>query len=182
MDPARQPAPDDASRVVAAGTGARCAPDWALVAPYRDRLVAVARRRGLSLPDAQDVAHHVLCRAVERGGLDCARVEAVLVKAVDARCAGLRDEAARHAALLARTSGDDRLAVSVDDAVCDRAQATWLLGKLPVRERVVVTLSAAGETVTGIAARTGLSYATVDRLLSRGRKELRRLAGLRSAR
>lgn len=150
---------------------------WALVAPHRARLIAAARERGLSLPDAQDAAHHVMCRAVERGVLDPARAEATLVKAVAARCTEVVADNARREQALVRTRGDDRLEGAMEEAVCDRAQARWLLGKLPARERDVVVLSVAGETVTGIAAATGLSYPTVDRLLSRARKELRRLAG-----
>jgi RNA polymerase sigma factor (sigma-70 family) len=151
---------------------------WALVVPFRDRLVALARARGLSSHDAQDVAHHVLCRAVERGSLDPDRVEAYLVRAATTRCQDLLLAARRQEELLARSHGDDRLAGRVDEAVCDRAHLTWLLGKLPAREQKVVLLSVSGETVTGIAAATGLSYPTVDRLLSRARKEMRRLAGL----
>jgi RNA polymerase sigma factor (sigma-70 family) len=150
---------------------------WALVAPYRHRLVAVARRHGLSVHDAQDVAHNVLCGAVEHGHLDAERVEPYLVRLVVARCRDLDSDAARHAAMLARTRGDDRLVGRVDDAVCDQAHARWLLGRLPARERTVIELSVAGETVTGIANATGLSYPTVDRLLSRARKEMRKIAG-----
>ena len=149
---------------------------WALVAPLRGRLIAVGRARGLSPEDAQDVAHHVMCRAVERGCLDPPRVEASLVKAVLSRCHELGEEAGRHARFLARSAGDDRLAGPLEDTVCDRAEADWLLAKLPARERRCVELSVRGETVTAIAAKTGLSYPTVDRLLSRARREMRRLA------
>jgi RNA polymerase sigma factor (sigma-70 family) len=150
---------------------------WALVAPLRDRLVTVALARGLSPEDAQDVAHSVMCRAVERGLDDPRRVEPVLVKAVAVRCRELREEQERQERHLVRTRADDRLADTVDEAVCDRAHAHWLLARLPDRERRVLALSVDGETVTGIAARTGLSYPTVDRLLSRARKELRRIGG-----
>ncbi|HWL37779.1 MAG TPA: sigma-70 family RNA polymerase sigma factor [Frankiaceae bacterium] len=160
------------------GEGLTRAELWALVAPYRGRLIAVARRRGLSLQDAQDVAHNVLCAAVECAHLDAARVESFLVRLTVTRCRELEGDAARRAAMLARSRGDDRLVGHVEDAVCDEAHARWLLARLPARERSVIELSVAGETVTGIASATGLSYPTVDRLLSRARKEMRRLAGV----
>lgn len=167
LAPAPQPTTSDPAR----------AETWALVAPYRGRLVGAARKQGLSLHDAQDVAHNVLCGAVEHGHLDADRVEPFLVRLVVARCREFEAATARRAAMLARTCGDDRLAGRVEDAVCDRAHARWLLARLPARERSVIELSVAGETVTGIASATGLSYPTVDRLLSRARKEMRRIAG-----
>lgn len=149
--------------------------EWLLVAPYRDRLVALARGHGLSLDDAQDVAHHVLCAAVERG-VDPERAGAALAKAVTQRSRDVLAATERQERLLARTRADDRLVGGVDEAVCDREHLAWLLDQLPERERRVLVLSSAGTTVTGIAELTGLSYPTVDRLLSRARKELRRLA------
>ena len=166
---------DRAQRQVPAPPAVPRAQEWAHVAPYRDRLVALARGHGLSADDAQDVAHHALCAAVERG-VGPERAGAVLVKAVERRSREVLAEAERQERLLARTRADDRLVGGVDEAVCDREHLAWLLGRLPERERRVLVLSSAGTTVTGIAELTGLSYPTVDRLLSRGRKELRRLA------
>lgn len=156
-----------------AGTTA-LAPDgaWACVTPYRERLVALARGHGLTPEEAEDVAHSALCAVVERG-VDPHRAGAELARATARRSREVLAENERQARLLALTRADDRLVGREDEAVCDRVQLGWLLATLPERERRVLVLSANGMPVTSIAELTGLSYPTVDRLLSRARKSLR---------
>lgn len=157
-----------------AGTTA-LAPDgaWACVTPYRERLVALARGHGLTPEEAEDAAHSALCAVVERGVADPRRAGAELARATARRSKEVIAENERQARLLALTRADDRLVGRMDEAVCDRVQLGWLLATLPERERRVLVLSANGMPVTSIAELTGLSYPTVDRLLSRARKALR---------
>lgn len=152
---------------------------WALIAPHRARLVALARRHGMSPEDAQDIAHEVMCDIVQYDHLDADTIIGLLVVATRSRCADAVRTAIRRRRILARTLGDERLYGGVEEATCDRAQARTVmaeLGRLPERDRVIMLQRIEGRTPEQIAASTGASYSTVDRVLSKTRARLRKIA------
>jgi DNA-binding CsgD family transcriptional regulator len=65
---------------------------------------------------------------------------------------------------------------TVEEAVCDQAEAKWLAGRsadLPIRQAEVLSLRAQGFDLAQISQRTGLSYQAVRSLLARARRALR---------
>jgi RNA polymerase sigma factor (sigma-70 family) len=79
---------------------------------------------------------------------------------LDARLEGIDD-----AGLLARSPGPDEVA--------EQRAKLELLGVLPVRQRMVLVLQAAGFSYDETAACRGMSRRTVERQIMRGRQELR---------
>ena len=149
---------------------------WTLVAPHRDDLLAVARRRCPTPQDAEDCVHEAMVRAVAYPQLDPARV-ARLLTAITMRVSA--DAVRRRGAEL---RGRPRLILvphqmePPDEAVADHYEALWLaeqVARLPERERQVFERRVAGLSVGETASLLQLSYKSVEGAFTRARKRLR---------
>lgn len=149
---------------------------WALVAPHRDHLLAVAQRRCPTTADAEDCVHEAMVRTVAYPPLDPDRVGA-LVTAMVVRVAA--DHARRRGAELrgrARLATVPEQEAAPGEALADGDEARWLaeqVQRLPERERQVFEHRAAGLTATQTASVLQLSYKAVESAFTRARSRLR---------
>ncbi|MGP3947874.1 RNA polymerase sigma factor [Streptomyces sp. 7N604] len=142
---------------------------------HREHLLRVARRRSASIDDAEDAVHEAMIRAAERTNVDVDRLGPWLTTVTMRLCIDRFRQVTREAEVHTRsalaTPGD----VTIEEAVCDRAEAKWLADRstgLPARQRKVLELRAQGLDLARIAQRTGLSYEAVRSLLARARRTL----------
>ncbi|MFF3904569.1 sigma-70 family RNA polymerase sigma factor, partial [Streptomyces sp. NPDC001848] len=149
---------------------------WKRMWSHREHLLKVARRRSMSLEDAEDAVHEAMLRAAERPDLDDERLGAWLTTVTMRLCVDryrqVNREAEVHTSPTLLTPGP----VPVDEAVCDRAEARWLAvrsGELPARQAEALRLKSEDLDVGQVAVRMGLSYRTVESLLARARRTLR---------
>lgn len=149
---------------------------WARVWSHRDHLLRVARRRSVSMEDAEDVVQEAMVRAAERTNVDHDRLGAWLTSVTMRLCVDrfrqINREANAHLRSVLATPGKD----TAEEVVCDRSEAEWLAARsseLPERQEQVLSLMAQGFDLTQIAHETGLSYQAVRSLLARARKTLR---------
>ncbi|MFE6805579.1 sigma-70 family RNA polymerase sigma factor [Streptomyces sp. NPDC057681] len=158
---------------------------WPRIWSHRERLLEVARRVCMSAEDAEDAVHEAMLRAVERPELDGEPLgdwlRSVTVRLCADRYQQVRREVEAGRRAMAATAG----AAPLDEAVCDRDEARWLArrsGELPARQAEALWLRAEDLDVGQVARRMGLSYRTVESLLARARRTLRRaLAGTLAA-
>jgi RNA polymerase sigma-70 factor (ECF subfamily) len=151
---------------------------WRLLAPYRDEIVELVRRRGLPLADAEDCAHEALVRVVAFPALDEGRAVQLLRTVawrlvIDAHRRRGRDVRAR-----ARLRCEAEPAPP-EEAVLDRAEARWLVGRvaeLPAREREVITVRLQGKQSAEAATALGITLDAADSAFRRARLHLRLLA------
>lgn len=161
---------------LAAPADAELAARWTTVAPYREELLAIARRRCPTPQDAEDCVQEAMLRAVAYPRLDPARV-GPLLSAITVRLSA--DLARRRSTEL---RGQPRL-VTVpqqtalpEEALADRDEARWLaeqVERLPERERQVFAHRAAGLSATETASALHLSYKAVESAFTRARGRLR---------
>jgi RNA polymerase sigma factor (sigma-70 family) len=152
---------------------------WLHIWSHREQLLKVARRRTVSLEDAEDAVHEAMLRASERPYLDDERLGAWLTTVTMRLCVDRHRQFTRDAQM------PGHLAYitlpPVEDEVCDRAEARWLAGRseeLPPRQAEALRLKAEDLDVGQVAREMGLNYRTVESLLARARRTLRRsLAG-----
>ncbi|MFF4546754.1 sigma-70 family RNA polymerase sigma factor [Streptomyces sp. NPDC001435] len=149
---------------------------WQRMWSHREQLLKVARRRSMSLEDAEDAVHEAMLRAAERPDLDDERLGAWLTTVTMRLCVDRYRQVNREA----KVSGSPTLVapgpVPIDEAVCDRAEARWLAvrsGELPARQAEALRLKSEDLDVGQVAVRMGLSYRTVESLLARARRTLR---------
>jgi RNA polymerase sigma factor (sigma-70 family) len=130
----------------------------------------------MSLEDAEDAVHEALLRAVESPHLDDERIGAWLTTVVVRLCADRYRQVDREARAGSRGALAAPEPVPIDEAVCDRAEASWLAGRsaeLPARQAQALRLKSEDLEVGQVAQRMGLSYRTVESLLARARRTLR---------
>ncbi|MDQ0993781.1 RNA polymerase sigma factor [Streptomyces sp. V3I7] len=149
---------------------------WQRMWSHREQLLKVARRRSMSLEDAEDAVHEAMLRAAERPDLDEERLGAWLTTVTVRLCVDRYRQVNRETAVRARPPLHSPGPVPVEEAVCDRAEARWLAvrsGELPARQAEALRLKSEDLDVGQVAVRMGLSYRTVESLLARARRTLR---------
>lgn len=149
---------------------------WALVLPHRDYLVRIAMHRGLPAADAEDCAHEAMVRCVEFEGLDDTRVLQFLAATTARLCVDKHRRSARDERASVRLRSWYADEPSPEEHVCDRAEAAWVATQadlLPESQRRALTSKAAGLACADVAATLGVSYKSVESLLSRARLQLR---------
>jgi RNA polymerase sigma factor (sigma-70 family) len=150
---------------------------WQRIWSEREQLLKVARRRSVCVEDAEDAVHEAMVRAWERPDLDESRVGAWLTTVTVRLCVDRRRQVSRETdvqGLVPAASWQS----SVEEAVCDRLEANWLAqrsSELPPRQAHALWLKSSNLDVAQVAEEMGLSYRTVESLLARGRRTLRRL-------
>ncbi|MFF4354750.1 sigma-70 family RNA polymerase sigma factor [Streptomyces sp. NPDC001530] len=154
---------------------------WQRMWSHREQLLKVARRRSMSLEDAEDAVHEAMLRAAERPDLDDERLGAWLTTVTMRLCVDRYRQVNREAEVRDSPRLTAPGPVPVEEAVCDRAEARWLAvrsGELPARQAEALRLKSEDLDVGQVAVRMGLSYRTVESLLARARRTLRNsLAG-----
>lgn len=142
---------------------------------HRRRLLALARGRGVSRDDAEDVVAEALLRALEFEDLNEDLLPNFLTTVTIRLCADLharKSVAIRHQHRLTMPGE----VAGPDEAVCDRAEAEWVAGMvaaLPSRQRDVLQARAHGESCESIARRNRMTYKAVESTLSRARATIR---------
>lgn len=168
------------------GSADACSADrWQRVWSHRERLLKVARRRSVNVEDAEDAVHEAMVRATERGDVDDARLGAWLTLVTARLCIDRFRQVGREADAHTRSVRATPVHSTVEETVCDRAEAKWLADRrsdLPARQAEVLGLRAQGLDLAQIAQQTGLSYQATRSLLARARRTLlAALAGTLSA-
>lgn len=168
---------DTNGEVVRSDAGGGCpSVRWQRIWSHREQLLKVARRRSASVEDAEDAVHEAMVRAAERANVDDDRLGAWLTSVTVRLCVDrfrqVNREARAHTRWVRTFPGE----VTVEEAVCDRAEAAWLAGRsgdLPKRQAEALGLQAEGLDLSEIARGMGLSYRAVQSLLARARRTLR---------
>ncbi|MFD7401994.1 sigma-70 family RNA polymerase sigma factor [Streptomyces sp. NPDC059866] len=154
---------------------------WERMWSHREHLLKVARRRSMSLEDAEDAVHEAMLRAAERPDLDDERLAGWLTTVTIRLCVDRYRQVNREAEVRTSPTLIAPGPVPVEEAVCDRAEARWLAvrsSELPARQAEALRLKSEDLDVGQVAVRMGLSYRTVESLLARARRTLRNsLAG-----
>ncbi|GCB44895.1 sigma-70 family RNA polymerase sigma factor [Streptomyces sp. NL15-2K] len=149
---------------------------WQRMWSHREQLLKVARRRSMSLEDAEDAVHEAMLRAAERPDLDDERLAAWLTTVTMRLCVDRYRQVNREVEVRTSPTLIAPGPVPVEEAVCDRAEARWLAvrsGELPARQAEALRLKSQDLDVGQVAVRMGLSYRTVESLLARARRTLR---------
>ncbi len=149
---------------------------WALIAPHRDYLLRLARRRTPTEQDAEDCVHEAMLRCAQFDGLDESRVVALLTSVTTRLCVDLHRTRSAQDRAAHRLAGEPAVAPSHEDAVCDQAEAVWvagLAGSLPRRQRDAVAARAATDSGAEAAHLLGLSYKSIEAALGRARHTVR---------
>ncbi|MCX4820231.1 sigma-70 family RNA polymerase sigma factor [Streptomyces sp. NBC_01142] len=154
---------------------------WQRAWSHREQLLKVARRRSMSVEDAEDAVHEAMLRAAENPHLDDERLGAWLTTVTMRLCIDRHRQVNREAEVHSSAGLVPPGPAPVEEAVCDRAEAKWLAvrtGELPARQAEALRLKSEDLDVGQVAHEMGLSYRTVESLLARARRSLRNsLAG-----
>ncbi|MFF3325319.1 RNA polymerase sigma factor [Streptomyces sp. NPDC002889] len=149
---------------------------WQRAWAHREQLLKVARRRSMSLEDAEDAVHEAMLRAAENPHLDEERLGAWLTTVTMRLCVDRYRQVNRETEVRSSPRLLAPVPVPVEEAVCDRAEARWLARRsdeLPARQAEALWLKAEDLDVGQVATKMGLSYRTVESLLARARRTLR---------
>ncbi|MEU0271289.1 sigma-70 family RNA polymerase sigma factor [Streptomyces sp. NPDC006307] len=149
---------------------------WQRAWSHREHLLKVARRRSMSLEDAEDAVHEAMLRAAEQPHLDDERLGAWLTTVTMRLCVDRYRQVHRDADPGRTAALVPPGPAPVDELVCDRAEAKWLAvrsGELPARQAEALWLKSEDLDVGQVAHKMGLSYRTVESLLARARRTLR---------
>ena len=150
---------------------------WALVAPHREQLLAIARRRCATPEDAEDCVQEAMVRTVAHPRLDPERAAALATTITQRLSVDLvRRRCVEHRGRPRLAMLPEQAAAPPDEATLDEGEARWLAGplnRLPERERQVFEHRAAGFSVTETATRLQLSYKAVESAFTRARNRLR---------
>ncbi|MER7111742.1 RNA polymerase sigma factor [Streptomyces sp. NPDC000229] len=149
---------------------------WQRAWSHREHLLKVARRRSMSLEDAEDAVHEAMLRAAEQPHLDDERLGAWLTTVTMRLCVDRHRQVRREADPGRAAALVPPGPAPVDELVCDRAEAKWLArrsGELPARQAEALWLKSEDLDVGQVAHKMGLSYRTVESLLARARRTLR---------
>ncbi|MBZ9643598.1 RNA polymerase sigma factor [Streptomyces sp. PSKA30] len=152
--------------------------EWQRLWSHREALLKVARRRSVSIEDAEDAVQEAMVRAVENPEVDRERLGAWLTSVTVRLCVDRHRQLNRDAALglRARSVLTGPHIGSPEATVCDRAEAQWLALQstaLPRRQAEALHLKAQDLDVTQVAQRMGLTYKATESLLGRARQTLR---------
>ncbi|WP_328394633.1 sigma-70 family RNA polymerase sigma factor [Streptomyces sp. NBC_00390] len=149
---------------------------WQRAWAHREQLLKVARRRSVSLEDAEDAVHEAMLRAAENPHLDDERLGAWLTTVTMRLCVDRHRQVNRENEVRSSPRLLAPVPVPVEEAVCDRAEAMWLAHRsdeLPARQAEALWLKSEDLDVGQVAVKMGLSYRTVESLLARARRTLR---------
>lgn len=149
---------------------------WSESWAHREELLRIARRRSVSHADAEDAVSEAILRSCADGQVDSSRAGAWLTSVTTRLCADAARERARHPKRVAYQLRQGLTGATHEQAICDRAEATWLsqhLDQLPQRQRRALELRAEGRDVGSIAAEMGTSYKVTEGLLQRARAQMR---------
>ncbi|MFD7443371.1 sigma-70 family RNA polymerase sigma factor [Streptomyces sp. NPDC059909] len=149
---------------------------WQRAWSHREQLLKVARRRSMSIEDAEDAVHEAMLRAAEHPHLDDERLGAWLTTVTMRLCVDRYRQVNREAEVRSSPTLIAPSQAPVDEVVCDRAEAKWLAvrsGELPARQAEALWLKSEDLDVGQVAVKMGLSYRTVESLLARARRTLR---------
>lgn len=149
---------------------------WQRAWSHREQLLKVARRRSMSVEDAEDAVHEAMLRAAEQPHLDDERLGAWLTTVTMRLCVDRHRQVHREADPGRAAALVPPGPAPVDELVCDRAEAKWLAvrsGELPARQAEALWLKSEDLDVGQVARKMGLSYRTVESLLARARRTLR---------
>ncbi|ARF56677.1 RNA polymerase sigma factor [Streptomyces gilvosporeus] len=149
---------------------------WQRMWSHREHLLRVARRRSVSVEDAEDAVHEAMVRAMENPHVEDERLGAWLTTVTMRLCVDRYRQVNREAEVGTRSTLPPRLIAPVDEVVCDRAEAKWLAnrsGDLPARQAEALWLKSEDLDVGEVARKMGLSYRTVESLLARARRTMR---------
>lgn len=145
---------------------------WALVLPYREEMLSIARRRVNNREDAEDVVATALLRTVEHPGLDEARVGPFLCSTVVRLAVDVHRQRARQLAVGVRDATRELRSVPHEDVVCDEDEARWLSKQLrncPTRERQVLEARLSGLTTQQASQHLGLTVKAAENAYTRVR-------------
>ncbi|NEA76190.1 sigma-70 family RNA polymerase sigma factor [Streptomyces sp. SID13588] len=174
----------DMHRVHSDGPDGGSDEQWQRMWSHREQLLKVARRRSMSVEDAEDAVHEAMVRAVENRHVDGDRLGAWLTTVTMRLCVDRYRQVNREAEVRSRSTPAPG-PVPVDEVVCDRAEAKWLARQsveLPARQAEALRLKSEDLDVGQVAREMGLSYQAVESLLARARRTLRNsLAGTLAA-
>ncbi|MCP3819243.1 sigma-70 family RNA polymerase sigma factor [Streptomyces sp. A3M-1-3] len=161
----------------AGGMGAKAAHDrWQRAWSHREQLLKVARRRSMSVEDAEDAVHEAMLRAAENPHLDDERLGAWLTTVTMRLCVDRYRQVNREAEVRSSPRLVAPGPAPVEEVVCDRAEARWLAvrsGELPARQAEALRLKSEDLDVGQVADEMGLTYQAVESLLARARRTLR---------
>lgn len=151
---------------------------WQQIWNHRGQLLKVARRRSMSLQDAEDAVHEAMARAAERPHLDGDRLGAWLTSVTVRLCIDQHRQLSRDAGICRRAGSMLTVPSTMphEEAVCDRAEARWLAlqgAELPKNQVEALRLKAQDLDVAQVAQRMGLTYKAAESLLGRARRTLR---------
>lgn len=164
--------------IPASGRSGMSADRWQQIWNYREQLLKVARRRSMSLQDAEDAVHEAMARAAERPHLDGDRLGAWLTSVTIRLCIDQHRQLSRDAGICRRVGSMLTVPSTVphEEAVCDRAEAKWLAQQsveLPKNQVEALRLKAQDFEVAQVAQRIGLTYKAAESVLGRARRTLR---------
>lgn len=158
---------------------------WQRMWSHREHLLKVARRRSMSVEDAEDAVHEAMLRAVENPHIDDERLGAWLTTVTMRLCVDRYRQLNREAEVSSRSALVAPEPVPVEEVVCDRAEAKWLERRsrsLPARQAEALRLKSEDLDVGQVATHMGLSYEATESLLARARRAMRSsLAGTLAA-
>jgi RNA polymerase sigma factor (sigma-70 family) len=146
---------------------------WELVLPHREQMLAIARRRVAIREDAEDVVATALVRTVEHPKLDEARIGAFLCTTVMRLAVDVHRDRDRQLAVGTREATRALPGQSVEELVCDEAEARWLaeqLQDLPKRERQVLQARLSGMTAQQASVHLGLTAKATENAFTRVRQ------------
>jgi len=154
---------------------------WRRMWSHREQLLKVARRRSMSVEDAEDAVHEAMLRAGENPNIDDERLAAWLTTVTMRLCVDRYRQLNREAQVSTSSALAAPAPTPVDEVVCDRAEAKWLARRsesLPDRQAEALRLKSEELDVGQVATQMGLSYEATESLLARARRALRNtLAG-----
>lgn len=149
---------------------------WQRAWAHREQLLKVARRRSMSLEDAEDAVHEAMLRAAENPHLDDERLGAWLTTVTMRLCVDRYRQVNRETEVRSSPRLLTPVPAPVEEVVCDRDEAKWLARRsdeLPARQAEALWLKSEDLDVNQVAVKMGLSYRTVESLLARARRTLR---------
>lgn len=150
---------------------------WTALDALRPELIKLARRRGCSREDAQDLASETLLRTATFSDLDHERIGAFATSVMLRLLVDQRRREATHLRALPRIA-DPSVAHSHEQDVCDRLDAgvaLMMLQQMPPTERSVLVARADGLSVAAVSAQLHLSPKTIEGAYTRARVRLRRI-------
>lgn len=149
---------------------------WRRMWSHREQLLKVARRRSMSVEDAEDAVHEAMLRAGENPNIDDERLAAWLTTVTMRLCVDRYRQLNREAEVSNRPALAPSAPVPVEEVVCDRAEAKWLARRsesLPARQAEALRLKSEDLDVDQVATQMGLSYEATESLLARARRAMR---------